>query len=185
MLEKAMETFWRYGYQGTSIQNLLENMGINRGSLYDTFGNKRSLFLAAIAHYDETVVKDAIARLEAPNASKQAIIDHFYRLIDLAVADREHRGCLLTNTAVELCAHDPETATLIGRDLQRIENAFYKALVRAKEKGELPEKPNLRALARFLTCSLQGLRVTAKVNPDRGVLREIAQVVLSVLDFKD
>ena len=92
---------------------------------------------------------------------------------------------MLTNTAVELCPHDPETATLIGRDLQRIENAFYKALVRAKEKGELPEKPNLRALARFLTCSLQGLRVTAKVNPDREVLREIAQVVLSVLDCKD
>ncbi len=57
VLGKAMETFWRYGYQGTSIQDLLENMGINRGSLYDTFGNKRSLFLAAIAHYDETVSK--------------------------------------------------------------------------------------------------------------------------------
>ena len=57
VLEKAMATFWRYGYEGTSVQTLVENMGINRGSIYDTFGDKRSLFLAAIQHYNEAVVK--------------------------------------------------------------------------------------------------------------------------------
>ncbi|MEQ8998414.1 MAG: TetR/AcrR family transcriptional regulator [Coleofasciculus sp. B1-GNL1-01] len=181
-LEKAMETFWCYGYEGTSIQVLVKNMGINRGSLYDTFGDKRALFQAAIAHYDQTVVKDAIARLEAPDASKSAIVNHFYTLIDRAVTDVQRRGCLITNTAVELCPHDPDTATRIATNLKRIEQAFYQVLVRAKEKGELSDKHDLNALASFLTCTLQGLRVSSKVNPDREALRSIAQVALSVLD---
>ena len=182
VLEKAMTTFWRYGYEGTSIQNLVENMGINRGSIYDTFGDKHSLFLAAIAHYNETVVKKAILALEAPGASKQAIIDRFYSIIDRAVADKDRKGCLLTNTVVELCPHDPDTASRIAADLKRIENAFKKALSTAQQKRELSDKHDLTALARYLTSSLQGLRVISKVNPDPESLRDIAKVALSVLD---
>lgn len=182
VLEKAMQTFWRYGYEATSVRDLVESMGINRGSLYDTFGDKRSLFQAAIAHYDETVLKQALARLEAPNAAKQAIVEYFHDLIDRAVADSHRRGCLLTNSAVELCPHDPDTATRIATNLKRIESAFYKALVRAKEQGELTAKHDLNALASYLACNLQGLRVICKVNPDPEVLRDIAKVALSVLE---
>ena len=182
VLDKAMQTFWRYGYEGTSVQDLVENMGINRGSLYDTFGDKRSLFLAAIAHYDQTVVEQAIAHLEAPGASKQAIIDHFHNLVDRAVADSDRRGCLLTNTAVELCPHDADTAERITANLQRIQSAFKKALTRASEKGELSQKHDLSALASYFTCTLQGLRVFSKVNPDRELLQQVAEVALSVLE---
>lgn len=181
-LEKAMETFWCYGYEGTSIQDLVENMGINRGSLYDTFGDKRSLFLAAIAHYDETVVEEIITRLEAPDASKKAIFDHFEDLIERAASDKTRRGCLLTNTAIELCPHDADTAKRIATNLERIENAFYHALQRAVVQGELKDTNDLKALARYLTCTLQGLRVMCKVNPNREVLKNITQIALSVLN---
>jgi TetR/AcrR family transcriptional repressor of nem operon len=182
VLAKAMETFWRYGYEGTSVQDLIESMGINRGSLYDTFGDKRSLFLEAIAHYDQTVVRCAIAHLEAPDASKPAIIDYFQSLVDRMVADKDRRGCFVTNTAVELCPHDPDTAKRIANNLQRIEQAFYRALSRAKEKGEIPPEKNLQALARYLTCNLQGLRVISKVNPDPQILQEIIEILLCVLE---
>ncbi|MDJ0714306.1 MAG: TetR/AcrR family transcriptional regulator [Prochloraceae cyanobacterium] len=182
VLEKAMATFWRYGYEGTSVQTLVENMGINRGSIYDTFGDKRSLFLAAIQHYNEAVVKKLIVALEAPGASKQVIIDRFYNLIDRAVADKDRKGCLLVNTAVEVCPHDADTASQIAADFKRIENAFKKALSRAQEKGELGGDRDVTALARYLTCNLQGLRVISKVNPDPKFLRDIAKVALSALD---
>ena len=182
VLAKAMETFWRYGYEGTSVQDLIQSMGINRGSLYDTFGDKRSLFLEAIAHYDQTIVRSAIARLEAPGASKQAIIDHFKNLVDRIVADTERRGCFVTNTAVELCPHDADTAQRVTKNLQRIEQAFYKALLRAQEKGEISAEKNLPALARYLTSNLQGLRVISKVNSDPQAIEEIVQILLSVLD---
>jgi TetR/AcrR family transcriptional repressor of nem operon len=182
VLEKAMETFWLYGYEATSMQTLVNNMGINRGSLYDTFGDKRSLFQAAIAHYEEKFVHSAIARLQEPNASKQAIIDFFKDLVAKAIADPDCRGCFLINTAVELCPHDPETRDRIRANFQKIENAFYNALNRAKSQGEINQQQNIRALARFLTCSLQGLKVTSKVLPDRETLKDIVQTIVRLLD---
>ncbi|NER31337.1 MAG: TetR/AcrR family transcriptional regulator [Symploca sp. SIO1C4] len=181
VLNKAMEVFWCYGYQATSVQELVESMGINRGSLYDTFGDKNSLFQAALAHYNETVVTKAIAHLEAPGAAKAAIVNHFYSLVNHAVADSQRKGCLLTNSAVELCSHDLDAATRISANLQRVENAFKKALVRAQEKEEISSQHDINALASFLTCTLQGLQVISKVNPDPEVLQKIAEVALSVL----
>lgn len=182
VLVKAMETFWRYGYEGTSIQDLIQSMGINRGSLYDTFGDKRSLFLEAIAHYDDTIVRCAIARLQAPEASKQAIIDHFKSFVKGIIADREHRGCLMTNTAVELCPHDADTAKRVTLNLQRIEQAFYTALSRAQEKGEISPDKNLKALARYFTSNLHGLQVMSKIDPDPQALQDTVPILLSVLD---
>lgn len=182
VLEKAMETFWRYGYEGTSVQDLVENMGLNRGSIYDTFGDKRSLFLEAIAQYEEKIVQRAIARLEADGASKPAIIEHFHTLIDRAVSDETRRGCLITNTAVELCPHDSDMVQRIAANIERIEQAFYKALLTAKGKGEIPGNRDLHAIARYLTCCMQGLRVVSKVSCDREKLQAIADVALSVID---
>ena len=179
VLSKAMDTFWYQGYEGTSIQDLVKSMGINRGSLYDTFGDKRSLFLAAIAHYDETVVQNVIAHLEAPNASQPEIIALFESVAD-GVQDR--RGCLITNTVVELCPHDPETARRISGNLKRIERAFYVALKRAQEKGEVSGDRDIGILASFLLSSLQGLRVTSKIHPDPQYLRGIVQFVVSALE---
>lgn len=182
VLEKAMDTFWRYGYEATSVQDLVDNMGINRGSLYDTFGDKRSLFQAAIAHYEEKVVKRAIARLEAPDASKDAIRAHFYDALQCALQDQECKGCLVTNAAVELAAHDPQARDRIVACFQRIEQALHSALVQAQAKGEISNQHDPKTLAHFLLGCLQGLRVTAKVSPDREVLEDIVKVALSVLD---
>ena len=177
-----MEVFWRKGYEATSIQDLVDYMGINRGSLYDTFSDKHTLFLDAIAHYRHTVVEQAFARLAAPGASKQAIIDHFHAVVDRVIADGRPWGCLMTNTIVELSAHDSAIAARTQTNLQQIEDTFYKALVRAQQQDELKPDKDLRALARYLTASMQGLRVISKVTPDPDVLRDIVKVILSALD---
>ena len=182
VLEKAMDVFWRQGYEATSIQDLVDCMGINRGSLYDTFTDKRTLFLNAIAHYRQTVVEQAFTRLAAPGASKQAIIDHFHTMVDRTIADGKRWGCLMTNTIVELSAHDAAISACTQANLQQIESAFYQALVRAQQQGELSPEHDLRALARYLTASMQGLRVISKVTPDPDVLRDIVKVVLTALD---
>ena len=182
VLEKAMEVFWSQGYEATSIQDLVESMGINRGSLYDTFTDKHTLFLAVIAHYQKTVFEQTFAHLAAPGASKQAIIDHFHAVVDRAIADGRRWGCLMTNAIVELSAHDSAIAACTQANLQQIESIFYQALVSAQQQGELKPDPDLRALARYLTASMQGLRVISKVMPDPDVLRDIVKVVLSTLD---
>ncbi|MBE9180990.1 TetR/AcrR family transcriptional regulator [Oculatella sp. LEGE 06141] len=180
VLEKAMHLFWQKGYEATSIEDLVQGMGINRGSLYDTFGDKHRLFLDAIAHYDHTVVSHAIAQLEAPHAGKQAIVDYFQNLIACA-ADGQRRGCLLTNVAVECCPHDSEAVHRVTANLKRTETAFRTALTTAQANGDLSPHQDVNALARFLTANLQGIRVMSNVNSDRQALQDMVDITLSVL----
>ncbi|MBE7379837.1 MAG: TetR/AcrR family transcriptional regulator [Leptolyngbya sp. SIO1E4] len=182
VLSKAMEVFWEKGYEATSMQDLVAAMGIHRGSLYDTFQDKRHLFLAAIAYYNTTVTKAAIAPLQAPGASRSVIEQHIIAFAEQAATDPHRRGCLMTNSIIELATQDPEVAIALRRSLRSVEDAFYRALGRAQDNGEISPDKDIRALAQYLTSSLQGLRVMSKVNPDREALRQTAQLILQVLD---
>ncbi len=182
VLTQAMETFWRKGYEATSIQDLVKSTGLNRGSLYGTFHDKRSLFEMALNRYEDTIVRGAIARLEVPNASMSAIVEHFHEVVESAIADSQRRGCLLVNSAIELCPHDAQLAAKIAAKLQRIEQAYYHALSNAVEKGEIRGDRDLHQLASFLVNTLQGLRVVSKVKPNRQELQAIVAIALSVLD---
>lgn len=182
VLDRAMQLFWSRGYAATSIEQLVARMGIQRGSLYATFGDKRALFFAAIERYDRVVTSRLLATLD-DQASGRAAIERFFRLkVALATAPRRPRGCLVTNSAAELASRDPETGTRVGAVLARIEAAFRRAVVRAQKAGEIDPGRSARALARFLTSSAQGLSVMAKTFPDRATLDDIVDVILQVVD---
>lgn len=182
VLEKAMDAFWRFGFERTSMQSLVKNMGINRSSLYETFGDKRSLFEAAITHYEKTRMQGMVDCLQEMGASKPAIAKVFDSLIDQSISDEERRGCFLTNTAIELCPHDPSVAKKIATDMKIVEQAFYKVLVNAQAKGEIDPQKDLSQIAQYLTSSFQGIRVMAKINQEPEFLKNIVKVTLSVLD---
>ncbi|VEP15040.1 Transcriptional regulator [Hyella patelloides LEGE 07179] len=182
VLTKAMQTFLRLGYEGTSMQTLVSTMGINRGSLYDTFGDKHSLFLAVIAHYEETVVKDTVGSLMTPDADKQTIVELFRGLVEAMAKEQNCYGCLMTNTAVELSSHDAEAKDRINNHVCQMVRSFKHALTNARAKGEINSDRNLDAMAQYLTSNLQGLRVMGKVNRDPQILNNIVDVILLVLD---
>ena len=183
VLNRAMEIFWRQGYEGTSIQDLVEQMGINRGSLYGTFADKRALFLAAIQHYDRTVIAVVVERLHEPHPSaRQQIIDYIMSVAVKAASPGQREGCFLTNSAVEVGAHDPEAERSVLEAMRRIEQALYEALVRARRAGEIRPQKDLRALARYLTSSIQGLQVMGKILPDKRALLDIAEIIVAALD---
>ena len=182
VLDRAMRVFWSRGYEATSIQHLVARMGIQRGSLYDTFGDKRALFFAAIDRYDRVVTAKLLAALEAPGSGKDAIRRFFRLKVGLAMEPGRPRGCLVTNAATELASRDRGTATRVGAVMTKIEAAFHRAVVRAQKAGEIEPTRNPRALARFLTSSAQGLSVTAKTCPDRAVLEDIVKVILAALE---
>jgi TetR/AcrR family transcriptional regulator, transcriptional repressor for nem operon len=182
VLERAMATFWSKGYAATSIEDLVARMGIQRGSLYGTFGDKRTLFLAAMDHYQRVVTRELFEALEAPRSGIEAI-RRFFRLRVEGSLDRSRPpGCLVTNSAVELSGRDRRAAAKVGGSLAKIEVAFLRALERARAAGELPAHRDLRALARFLTSSAQGLAVMARTARDRAVLDDVVGIVLSVLE---
>lgn len=181
VLDRAMQVFWSRGYEATSIQHLVDRMGIQRGSLYDTFGDKRALFFAAIERYDRVVTAKLLATLDGPTSGKEAI-ERFFRLkVELALAPRRPRGCLVTNSAAELASRDRGAAARVAAVMTKLEAAFQRAVVRAQQAGEVDRTRDPRALARFLTSSAQGLSVMAKTFPERPILEDIVRVTMTAL----
>ena len=124
VLDQAMKTFWSKGYEATSIQDLIDRMGINRGSLSHTFGDKRGLFLAAPERYESAVTRELLAILERPGSGKAALRGFFLAKIRWAATPGRPQGCLMTKLVVERSLHDRETAARVGASLSKMEEAF-------------------------------------------------------------
>lgn len=179
-LQRAMDVFWTHGYEATSVQDLVDAMGINRASMYDTFGDKHALFTAAVEHYGATAVGGMEETLAAEGSPLKNIHRLLLRMADPA-GDGRCRGCLTTNTAVELAPHDAEAREVVKRLLGRTERALRKALQRAIDRGELSSDADIPTLARFLLVVVQGIVVLGKMGASRGALRDVVSVTCSVL----
>ena len=182
VLDRAMRVFWSRGYEATSVQELVARMGIQRGSLYGAFGDKRRLFLAAIDRYDRVVTTRLLAALDDTPSGLEAIRAFFRLKVEVSLDPARPRGCLVTNSAAELASRDRRAAARVGAVLVRIEEAFHRAVERGQRAREIDPASDPRALARFLTSSAQGISVMAKTRPDRAVLEDIVAVTLAALE---
>ena len=181
-LQKAMEIFWARGYEGTSIQDLVGHMGINRQSMYDTFGDKHSLFLEALDRYREIQSRKVFEVLERPGSMKKNLRQLFEEAVARSLSAEGRRGCFVGNSMSELAGRCKETATRTCNSVASAEKMFQKALQRGKEQGELRRVSDTRAVARFLYSNLQGVLLMAKATRDRKLLNDVVKVTLSVLD---
>lgn len=181
-LHRAMELFWSRGYDATSIQELVGHMGINRQSLYDTFGDKHSLYLQSLDLYREVEAHKMFGVLEPPGTAKKAIRQLFEGVVERALRDSRRRGCFVGNATSQLAGRCRETRLRTRSNLAEAEAAFYKVLLRGKKEGELKGIGDPRAIARFLYSSLQGLLLMSKTTQDRKTLEDIVRVTLSVLN---
>ena len=180
-LSRAMDVFWEKGYKATSIQDLVDHMGINRGSIYNTFGDKHSLFIAAVEHYGEVVTTEMIKVLESPGSPLENLNEFFSKLVN-SPKQRRMKGCLISNTVVELAPHDQEAAKIVKSIMARIQQAFYSCLNRAVELGELPRNTDIAVLSHFLANSTHGLIVTGKSNSNSKLLKKVINVILSAVE---
>ncbi|MEM7129465.1 MAG: TetR/AcrR family transcriptional regulator [Chloroflexota bacterium] len=181
VLERAMRLFWRKGYEATSISDLVNQMGINRGSIYDTFGDKQSLYYAALDYYQQTTgsnLLNPIAELSSPLAAIRLI---FANLVDEAICDDSRDGCFAVNAAMELAAHNHQIAKRSKDAIDGMTAGFQGGLERAIELGELDSERDTLGLAQFLVNGVLGIRTMAKMNPDRSALNDIVATTLSVL----
>jgi TetR/AcrR family transcriptional repressor of nem operon len=117
-LDAAIEQFWHQGYRASSVRELASSMGICGTSLYNSFGNKRSLFIKALERYLDRSVRARIRRLKAAHPPRQAIRAFFDEIIERSLQDRARRGCLLINSALEVAPHDRKLGAEIAQRLQ-------------------------------------------------------------------
>jgi TetR/AcrR family transcriptional regulator, transcriptional repressor for nem operon len=181
VLDKALEVFWNRGYCATSVQDLVDGMGINRQSIYDTFGDKHALYLLTLEHYIDEQAKLLISLLSQPGSVKNNLRQAFEDAANNLACDKNRKGCMVVNSTIELAPHDKAIAELITKNFHLREDIFYQALERGKQQGEF-NQTDLRAIARFLNSSLQGLAISAKAGVTQAVLLDIANLTLKILD---
>jgi TetR/AcrR family transcriptional regulator, transcriptional repressor for nem operon len=178
-LAKAMHVFWRLGYENTSTELLVREVGIAKQSLYDTFGDKRNVYLKALAHYR----KQTNADLDSLLASTKSVKRGFAKILLGMVAEtrEQHaRGCLLLSANLERSSSDSEVAEFLRDNQLEVENIFLKALHRAQKQKELAHGQDPVALSRFFVATIQGMRALARLKSDRRMLRQVARVALDV-----
>ncbi|HUT50443.1 MAG TPA: TetR/AcrR family transcriptional regulator [Alphaproteobacteria bacterium] len=180
-LLKAMQTFWARGYDATSMQDLVEGMGVNRGSLYATFGDKRSLFIQALKRYDAVHRQAWTAALAERSAPREAILGAFEGAIAAAIEGGSRDGCLLVNTALELSPHDPEVASIVAEALTGMERFFHTMIVAGQETGAIPARIDADATASALLGLFIGLRVLSRSRPEAPLLRAVADQAAAML----
>lgn len=182
VLDSAMHLFWRQGYEATSIHDLVDATGINRASMYASFGGKEALFAAALDHYVDQISRDRLALLSAEGSARKALERYFNSLIRFSIGEGRDLGCLLTNTAVEAAARTSEMDAKLSDVFDRVEKTFREVIRRGQANGEISRHHGPTALARFLMSTVHGLRVQARFNPDEKHLRDTVRVALTVLD---
>lgn len=180
-LSKAMEVFWAHGYEAASLSELLKNMGIGKKSLYDTFGNKQSLFLKALDYYARTTIRDIRTSLYA-DGSPLANLKNLLKEWQEMHAQPGSCGCMLGTNIADFNTEDEAIAKVMRAYLQQLEDVFTATLTRAQAAGELSTAANPRNLARLLLCTTQGMALLGRVMDDDTTLEGAVETAIFLLE---
>jgi TetR/AcrR family transcriptional repressor of nem operon len=178
-IDLALELFWKRGYEGTSLRELLDAMDISRQSLYDTFGDKRSLFIKVLARYEKLAMEGLVQHLEGKGSllAVKGFAEYF-----MANVASDGGSCLMASTAIEVGDSDPEIQSIVRAYFVKVETAIHSVLAGAMEAGQIAEGRDLRVLARHLVNALHGLCIMSRSGASRPMLRQMLNVALSVLE---
>src|SRR5947208_1124043 len=158
-LDLAVDWIWSRGYEATSVRDLAESMGIGGASLYNTYGDKRALFVRSLERYANRSMRERIARLEANRQPKEAILAFLAEIIDRSVTDPDRKGCLLVNSALDVAPHDAEIGRLVAAYLGEIRAFFKRSLLAARQAGQVHKRLDVDAASAHLLGVVLGIRV--------------------------
>ncbi|MFM0056319.1 TetR/AcrR family transcriptional regulator [Paraburkholderia phytofirmans] len=179
VLEAASAAFWTKGYEATSTRDLVKSTGLTQPSLYNAFGDKRTLYLRALEHYLEHTLRERIRRLERTVSPALGITMFFHEVIERTLADPAQRGCMLVNSALETTSEDETFREIVATEFAEMRAFFYRRMIAASESGEITPVVSADDAATHLLATLIGVRVLARVNPQQTLLvGAIAPVLL-------
>ena len=176
-LDAAMQLFWEQGFQRTSMQDLIKTMGINPGSIYGTFGNKRELFIGALRFY-QLRLNSWFSELASANSPRQAILTVFQTILkEKQENPGQCSGCLLVNTALEVAPHDTEISKLITEGFNSLNDFYRKQVLKGQSGGEINPALDVGVVVDSLVAMTLGLRVTMRLPQETN---EITNVIRQV-----
>jgi TetR/AcrR family transcriptional regulator, transcriptional repressor for nem operon len=181
-LQKAMQVFWKKGYNATSMEDLVSAMGINRASLYDTFGDKKQLYLAALRQFQQQSQgenRQILAGLVySPKAQLTALLNN---QLEQSLQDADQKGCMIANATAEMAILDADVFDFVNQNKCAVEELFEKLIREGQEMGEFHGNTPPQYGAAFLVNFLNGIRVVSKIKPDATTMRESLRIALGAL----
>jgi TetR/AcrR family transcriptional repressor of nem operon len=178
-IEAAMQRFWAAGYAATSVRDLGDAMGLGSASVYNAFGDKRTLFTQCLDRYLDANMRARIARVEKTLPPRQAIETFLTEIVERSLENR--LGCLLVNSALEVAPRDPRIADIVAERMGELEAFFRRCVVAGQSDGSISPDEDAADVARLLLTTVMGLRVLARGNPKRTLLEGAARQALAML----
>jgi len=180
-IDRATRLFWKKGYSGTSLRDLLKAIGIGEGSFYNTLKGKKQLYLQCLKHYNDTVGRRRAEALFSPSSAKEGVRGLFKRVLDDFDDPRNPRDCLLARSVSSDVLAERDLQKLVQTDIAAFVGALSDRLRSAKESGELPPQFEARVVAQIIASYLQGLIRTAVLSYDRSQLERQVDLFLTGL----
>jgi TetR/AcrR family transcriptional repressor of nem operon len=181
VLDAAMQCFWAHGYEATSVKDLIERTGLTAASLYNAYGDKRAMFRTALDHYIEKSIGARLQRSESL-PPRDAVRAFFEDILRRSLSDRERKGCMIVNCALEMAPHDKEFRETIVETLGRLEAFFLNCVERGQADGTITSAVPAVGLAQHLLGVLMGVRVLARARLERSLLEGVINTALAFLD---
>jgi len=182
VLDAAIERFWQSGYEATSVRDLADEMNIAGASLYNAFGDKRSLYERALNRYLDQTFRERIRRLEPSLPPREAIVAFLQEIVKRSLADKQRRGCMLVNSAIESAPHDSKFFDIVAIFLDEVERFFFRCVSNGQKDGTITRAYSAEDLSRSLLGALLGIRVLARVRPERKLLEGLLRPIFGLLD---
>ena len=181
VLAQAAEVFWQKGYESSTTEQLLTAMDLNKGSLYNAFGNKKQLFQTVVKHYAAAIFENLRNDIEQSHEPVSVIRAFFKEACDPKDLSAHLKGCFLGNAVSELASIDQELEQLAIEKLATLESIFREALEKGKALGHLPADFNTALNARYLINIWNGINVTRRMYPSRKELEPMLKMSLNML----
>ncbi|MBN2529291.1 MAG: TetR/AcrR family transcriptional regulator [Deltaproteobacteria bacterium] len=181
IIEKAIAVFWEKGFKHTSMEYLLENLGIGRGSFYNAYKSKHALYLMALDSYSSLML-EYLRKLLNHKPIKNALRALFEKLFDAAATDNKQTGCLMANAATELASFDNEVQKRVSAYYRNCVHCISLALSRSVNEGEIALNESPDDVALFLVNAMDGLRVMARRTDDKKQVNSVIKIALSIIE---
>ena len=178
---RAMEVFWQLGYEAASLNDLLQAMGIQKGSFYDTFGSKHELYLRALESYG-TERLDAIVEMTAGKDPKKAIAQLMSLVKSESLGAEGNRSCFALNCILERAHNDPEALEIAHRTLRRHEGIFAGLIKRGQEAGTIPDSVDAKRVSKVLVGLSMAMRVYGKAQAPASTINALYWQALNALE---
>ncbi|MFT3908353.1 MAG: TetR/AcrR family transcriptional regulator [Ferruginibacter sp.] len=182
VLKKARDVFWKKGYNGTSMDELVQATGLSRSSIYDSFTDKHGLYIKALQCYQQAQEQSLNESIPGKLSGRKKIECFFKNIINDSLNDKQRKGCFMLNSATEMANVDSNVNKTVVNNMEMIEDLFMSWVKEGQASGEISKRFTAKAIARHLLSSLNGMKLVAQTRPDKLLLKDILELSLSVLD---